>query len=455
MFINCYNRRLTIRGTHIFKAGAGGINFVGDQAAARNGLDDYVKRQKLEQISQEPGPANNNYPAQCLVEDCLIHETGQIEKQSAPVNIDLASEITVRHCSIYNCPRAGLNIGDGCWGGHVIEFCDIFDTVKETGDHGSFNAWGRDRWWGLGGVNHDHDIAEKYPEMPKWDAVKPTYLRNTRWRCDHGWDIDLDDGSSNYVITNNLCLNGGIKNREGFYRLVENNVMVNNSFHLHAWYQDSGDIFRKNIVWSGYRPALMKAPPWGQEMDYNVWHQAGATGSTPALELQKQSGRDVHSIVADAQFIDPAHGDYRVREGSPALALGFVNFPMDQFGVRKPELKAIALTPQFPNPNGGNQPKPRDGSTKFWCGVQVRNIRDAGEMSAYGTPGVSGVLVLVVDPASPLATVGLKPGDVILSMNASDIKSVPDLLKADHLVVNGQSFKLGILRSQQAMELKP
>jgi hypothetical protein len=29
----------------------------------------------------------------------------------------------------------------------VIEFCDVFVTVKETGDHGSFNSWGRDRYW--------------------------------------------------------------------------------------------------------------------------------------------------------------------------------------------------------------------------------------------------------------------------------------------------------------------
>ena len=39
--------------------------------------------------------------------------------------------ITVRQCSIYDTSRAGINIGDGCWGGHVIEFCDIFDTVKD------------------------------------------------------------------------------------------------------------------------------------------------------------------------------------------------------------------------------------------------------------------------------------------------------------------------------------
>jgi hypothetical protein len=28
-------------------------------------------------------------------------------------------------------------------------------------------------------------------------AAKPIIFRNNRWRCDRGWDIDLDDGSSN------------------------------------------------------------------------------------------------------------------------------------------------------------------------------------------------------------------------------------------------------------------
>jgi hypothetical protein len=52
--------------------------------------------------------------------------------------------------------------------------------------------------------------------------------------------------------------------------------------------------------------------------------------------------------VADAQFVDPAQGDYRVKEGSPSLTLGFVNFPMDRFGVQKPALKALARTPVLP-----------------------------------------------------------------------------------------------------------
>jgi len=48
-----------------------------------------------------------------------------------------------------------------------------------------------------------------------------------------------------------------------------------------------------------------------------------------------------------------------VKDGSPALALGFVNFPMDQFGVQKPELKAIARIPQLPQSKTNAHPAAR------------------------------------------------------------------------------------------------
>ena len=55
-----------------------------------------------------------------------------------------------------------------------------------------------------------------------------------------------------------------------------------------------------------------------------------------------------HSLVGDPLFVDPANGDFRVKDGSPALELGFKNFPMDQFGVVSPRLRAIARTPEIP-----------------------------------------------------------------------------------------------------------
>ena len=117
-----------------------------------------------------------------------------MERQPAGVQIEMAMKITVRDTSIYDCARAGINIGDGCWGGHLIERCDVFDTVLETHDHGSFNSWGRDRYW-----RSDRSASQKAidvePNLPFLDAMHTTAIRNSRWRCDHGWDIDLDDGS--------------------------------------------------------------------------------------------------------------------------------------------------------------------------------------------------------------------------------------------------------------------
>ena len=453
VFVNNYNRRIAIRGTHIARAGASGICFVGDPAAARSPLFNYDRVQPLEVIDRTPGPRTNNYPADCLVEDCLITQTGRVEKQTAGVEIDLAQSITVRHCSIYDVPRAGINIGDGCWGGHVIEFCDVFDTVKETGDHGSFNSWGRDRFW-RPNIAEVNAWVQQAPDLPNLDAVKPIVLANNRWRCDHGWDIDLDDGSSNYLIKNNLCLHGGIKNREGFGRVVENNILVDAGYDPHVWYSSSGDIFRHNIVWTTYRPANMPPPPWGAEFDFNLLQHPGAVNRVPARALQLQSGRDEHSIVAEASFVDPARGDYRVRDDSPALALGFVNFPMDRFGVQKPGLKALARRPVLPPVDGRGAPPPaRDVTPVTWLGARVRNIADEGEMSAFGLSGVTGVLVLAVAPGSGLANLGLRENDVVLSVDDFPISDTTALLRRAPAWPTTRLMTVRIARDQSPLQL--
>lgn len=456
IFVNNYNRRVIICGCHIHQAGANGICFVGDPKAARSPLFNYNQRNRLENIDQTPGPKMVNYPADCLVDDCLIHQTGRVEKQTAPIEIDLAQSITIRHCSIYDVPRAGINIGDGCWGGHVIELCDIFDTVKETGDHGSFNSWGRDRFW-LPDIDQVNAWVKQVPELPLLDAVKPIILRNNRWRCDHGWDIDLDDGSSNYIITNNLCLHGGIKNREGYRRIVENNIIVDSTYYPQVWLSNSGDVFEHNIIWRDYDPARMYLPPWGKEMDYNLVQKTGAE-PLPATGLQKQSGRDEHSLVGDSQFVDPAHGDYCVNDGSPALALGFVNFPMDQFGVQKPELKAMARTPELPVPEiNSAAPVARDVTPRAWFGASVRNIANDEEMSAFGLRDVLGVLVLEIPAESALARTGLQKNDVILSVNGEKAEDTAALLRQAPALTAGIFMKIEIFRDQKEMfvQLRP
>jgi hypothetical protein len=193
--------------------------------------------------------------------------------------------------------------------------------------------------------------------------------------------------------------------------------------HPHVWYAVSDDAVCANIVFSPYQPVRVR-PPWGDACDHNLQHRAGQLEPQPATELQAQSGRDAHSQTADACLVDPAQGDYRVWPDSPALALGFRNFPMDNFGVRSPALRALARTPCLPPP--GEQPPAfapkRDRTSVQWHGSEVRNVAGWGDVSAAGLPGEIGVWV--VAPSGELLE-----DDVILEVDGVEIRGTDSLLR--------------------------
>ncbi|WP_103190786.1 PDZ domain-containing protein [Formosa algae] len=403
------------------------------------------KKSNISKIDKTPGPKTENYPARSTVEDCLIHDVGTVERQPAGIQIEMAMEITISDCSIYDCARAGINIGDGAFGGHIIERCDVFNTVLETHDHGSFNSWGRDRYWRLEGFD-----LEKYPELPFADAMKTTIIRNSRWRCDHGWDIDLDDGSTNYDIYNNLMLSGGLKLREGYRRRAWNNITVNNTFHPHVWYENSQDEVYSNIfmfVYQGVKVPTAQNP--GKRVDRNLLYDA---------ELTQVYGWDENSIVANPQFIDPANGDFRVKEGSPAFDIGFENFPMDQFGVKKPSLKAIAKTPVIPA-LGVSEELKRKNSTKrkakviTWEGATISRL-SGQDFSAYGVSKDDGGIALTKVPKdSEVAKMGFLEGDLILEVNGQKVAREGvflNLLKTNE----ASSIIFKVVREQQEIEIK-
>jgi len=138
--------------------------------------------------------------------------------------------------------------------------------------------------------------------------------------------------------SDDLCLNGGIKLREGFYRRVENNIMVNNTLHAHAWFEDSRDVFTHNIVMTPYQPYQPQSK--GNELDFNIF-----TDSL-AFNKAREMGKDARSIVAHAEFENPGKGLFIIRDDSDAIRTGgFMNIPMDSFGVVSPRLKRVAAIP--------------------------------------------------------------------------------------------------------------
>ena len=448
IFVSHYNRRTHIRGCHIHDAGASGVCFVGDPDAVRNPLFEYAQTNKLAEIDRSPGPKTEEYPADGIVEDCLIHGIGRVERQPAGVQISMSRRITIRDCSIYDCARAGINISEGTWGGHVIDGCDVFDTVLETHDHGSFNSWGRDRYWASDHRGFAEAEIARDPGFPYLDAMETTIIRNSRWRCDHGWDIDLDDGSSNYEIHDNLMLAGGLKLREGFGRKAYNNILLHNGLHPHVWFENSGDQFTRNIVMAAHAP-IRQPQAWGRASNHNLFV------TEADLLKSRGEGGDADSIHGDPLFVDPAAGDFRVAETSPAWRIGFRNFPMDRFGVKKPSLRALAKSPVIPAPGETRRAESAVASARrsvFWQGATLRALQGE-EFSAFGTRKEDGGLqVLELTAGSVAAKAGLQANDLIQRINDRPTRDLTDLFPA-WSAAGTAPLELRVIRHQQPLSV--
>lgn len=436
IFFNNYNRKNEVKGCLFENIGASAVCFCGGRIARYN----YNLYLPVEETDLYPGPKTNNFPANCLVYNNLMHDLGTIEKQVAGVHISIAMDITVSHNTIYNVPRAGININDGMWGGDIIEFNDVFNTVLETNDHGAFNSWGRDRNWARG---VDSLLEINRDKIALLDAVKPIIIRNNRFRCDHDWDIDLDDGSTNYVIYNNLLLNGGLKFREGFYRKAENNIIINNSFHPHVWYKNSDDVFTKNVVTTSYFPVGMPVI-WTKEIDRNIFLDS------IALRKLKVGGRDAHSVYNPPLFVDAAKGDYRLKKNSPAFSTGFRNFDMDQFGVVSEKLKSLAQ--KVPLPKLISFVPDKNNEIHTVLGLNVKNMT-LGERSATGMFAEKGTFIVSVNYDSRFNGI-LKPKDVILSYNEKEINNVRDFQEGVIAPNWTDSLKIVIFRESGMVNIK-
>ncbi|MBQ1955264.1 MAG: right-handed parallel beta-helix repeat-containing protein, partial [Clostridia bacterium] len=362
VFVDGNNEKIDVYRSHFKKMGASGVCFVGRSDCVRSPLFEYNETQSVNDFSKVPGPKSDNFPKLCTVEDCLIEYVGTVEKQATGIQVSMSYGITIRNTTVCHTSRSGINFSEGTFGGHRIEGCDVFDTVRETGDHGCFNSWGRDRYWHV----PDLDDADAW-KYAKLDVLGTNVITRSRFRCDRGWDIDLDDGSTDFVITENLCLNGGIKLREGFFRTVKNNICVNNTLHTHAWYPFSGDVAENNIWCEGYAPFAMPEV-WGKSINANILHTPGQADPSQATELSDVSGQDGASVCIDAMFTSPAESNYVPQN---PLIKGFENFPTE-FGVRYAPLRAIADTPVLPTLRKAEQVT--EGVKKNFGDITVKNI---------------------------------------------------------------------------------
>ena len=436
IFVSGRNSGVNVMSCHFKNVGASAVCYVGKKSCVRNPLFNYdIITENFSDIDLTVGPLSDEYPRDCVVRDCLIEASGRAEKQTAGVQISMAARISVIHNSIYNVPRAGINISEGTFGGHVIEANDVFNTVLETGDHGAFNSWGRDRFW-YPDTKRTEELVNLHLHIKFADACEVTRICGNRMQCSFGWDIDLDDGSSNYDIYDNLCLSGGLKNREGWRRHNFNNIIYKNTFHPHVWFHGSGDTFECNIIFKNYADIMLSE--WGDSCDYNLLQTDGTDNCVShADSLAKKSGMDANSLTGDAVFARHENGDALPTNSALLDRVGFDAAPFYNaaYGVESARLKKIALTPYTAvilTEKSAKSARTDDGAELL--GMSVKNLRGLGEISATGMYDEVGVIVTDAGENDKFA-----PNDVILecekclTVTAGDLKGELERLGAEKI----------------------
>ena len=468
VFLSGHCRAVSIDHNEILHIGSSGVLIAGLPDSCREpsfwGFDgplssevpvSYIHKETIEDTAA--GPVAEHYPRECTISHNHIKNVGIWEKQSSQVAISVASGIKVLHNTINEGPRAGININDGTFGGHEIAYNDVFDVQLETDDHGMFNSWGRDRFWSLGGFDTiGLRGAEKQP-YSRLDCVEPILIHDNRFhfggRVDGGgtFGIDLDDGSSNYKIYHNLCLNMGIKLREGFYREVYGNILVGGHFSVHCTFEDSHDQIYGNLVIAGepYQMSVTGRDRFAVSQDVidrNWFYHPGAGITLP--DFWDELGYDRNSIggTADPMFRDPSKNDYTVQNRAMAEQIGFENFSMTQFG--KPGCEDVCPVFRMPRSDRDEDILQRE----TWLGATVSGLTDA-IMTATAAGSTDGVYVEAVPADSAAAAHGLKAGNVIRKINGTPIVKVAEFRPLYETLPVGEQVCFGMIRNSLATEL--
>lgn len=371
---NCMVAGCTIRNAGVFGVGVFGQNngivgndiyFVGSDAV-------YVDGGTQATLTSASNYVENNY----------VHHIGIFEKGSPAIHLAGVGN-RASHNLIHDCPRMGivlggnLNVGeynviyrvglesddtagiftsDGNWitsRGNIIRYNKIYDIQGfgfNSGVYGApYFAWGifldsnaaavdvfgnivagcsrgaimlnngrdnlvfnnifldcaREGITYTGWRSTDSEWRERLPGMrTAYNAVSGQAV----WQALRGMDVSPDEAvlpdglimASNQIVLNIIAYTNASADLYGF-SLVP--------IYANQW--------RSNVI-HHYGQDVVVSLSFSQQADFAAWQAMGA---------------DQNSIIADPLFVNAAGGDYRLQPGSPALAMGFLQIPINEIGL--------------------------------------------------------------------------------------------------------------------------
>lgn len=173
----------------------------------------------------------------------FVHELGIWEKQSSFYFQAKSCQNYIYRNIFFNGPRAGINFNDGFGGGSEIVENILFNSCRESSDHGPFNSWDRQVF-----VTKVKDGKTASPDK-LYDYIYSNFIIAN---YHSSMAIDNDDGSAYYKTHDNFfTFAGGMKNDFGGHDNHHyNNVYawVSKGFGICGQLKGHEDYFYNNSV---------------------------------------------------------------------------------------------------------------------------------------------------------------------------------------------------------------
>jgi hypothetical protein len=256
-----------------------------------------------------------NFPMYTLIQHNVMREVGIYQKQSSGVGQCKAALTTIRNNIMFNMPRAAINLNDMLGGGEVIEGNLIFNTCRESGDHGPINTWDRQPFL----------TTLKDGQTPSFDPI-PRVIQNNFIFANYGASqgVDNDDGSSWYHIHHNVFYSAeGFKMDYGGHDSVfEDNLVMSypydgsQCFNMGGSLEGHGDVLRRNRCLVGL----------GNRMDSGCGDPSCASSIPDSDESQRVVGtlwggcQDSHLTLSSNAYYTP-DGEAIIRCGEEDVTL--------------------------------------------------------------------------------------------------------------------------------------
>ena len=231
VMISGYNRNTTVQKSE--------FAWIGDTAIASWG---YTSGAGIDGMG--PNGTDGNQPRFNRILYNFVHELGIWEKQSSFYFQAKSCQNLLQGNVFFNGPRAGINFNDGFGGASNLTENILFNTCRESGDHGPFNSWDRQVF-----VTKVLDGKTPSP-IKQYDYISKNFMI-ANYNSQEA--IDNDDGSCYYETHNNFFAysGNGMKNDfDGHDNHHHDNVYayVGRGFGICGQLEGHEDMFYNNYV---------------------------------------------------------------------------------------------------------------------------------------------------------------------------------------------------------------